>query len=347
MAPEPLTPARPPTSPAPTTKRPPAACRSPSSKKATATQAQPGDVVRVHYRGLLGDGTVFDSSEGRDAFRFPLGQGAVISGWDEGIGLLSEGGRALLVIPPDLGYGATGSGGVIPPNATLYFEVELVEVLEGGPDEPVDVSESDYETTASGLQYYVVEEGDGDMPEDGQPVRVHFTYWLDDGTRLESSLDAGEPFLMTIGSEQLPDGLNEALAMMRVGEQTQFIIPPDLAFGEQDLGSIPPNSTLIFSSSWSSCWRRRRPNPLTSTRVSTRPTRLASRSPTSKKAAASRWGRRHRRLPRHRLAGRRWHPHLQLATSRASPSSCPLAAVRPCPAGMKGSTGCVLAASAR
>jgi peptidylprolyl isomerase len=209
-------------------------------------QAQPGDVVRVHYRGLLGDGTVFDSSEGRDAFRFPLGQGAVISGWDEGIGLLNEGGRALLVIPPDLGYGASGSGGVIPPNATLYFEVELVEVLEGGPDEPVNVSESDYETTESGLQYYVVEEGDGDMPEDGQPVRVHFTYWLDDGTRLESSLDAGEPFLMTIGSEQLPDGLNEALAMMRVGEQTQFIIPPDLAFGEQDLGSIPPNSTLIF-----------------------------------------------------------------------------------------------------
>ncbi len=209
-------------------------------------QAQPGDVVRVHYRGLLGDGTVFDSSEGRDAFRFPLGQGAVIRGWDEGIALLSEGSRALLVIPPDLGYGATGSGGAIPPNATLYFEVELVEILEGGPDEPVDVADADYETTESGLQYAVIEEGEGEMPVDGQPVRVHFTYWLSDGTRLESSLDAGDPVLLTIGSEQLPEGLSEALLTMRVGGQSQFVIPPDLAFGEEDLGVIPPDSTLIF-----------------------------------------------------------------------------------------------------
>jgi peptidylprolyl isomerase len=209
-------------------------------------RAEPGDIVRVHYRGLLGDGTVFDSSEGRDPFRFALGQGAVIRGWDEGIGLLNEGGHALLVIPADLGYGATGSGGVIPPNATLYFEVELVEVLEGGPSDPVEVAEGDYETTASGLQHYVIEEGQGQIPEEGEPVRIDFTAWFEDGTRLDSSIDAGQPLVFALGSEQIFPGLSEAVSLMRVGGRSQFIIPPDLAFGEQGAAGIPPDTALVF-----------------------------------------------------------------------------------------------------
>lgn len=209
-------------------------------------QPGPGDFVRVDYRGLLGDGTTFDTSEGREPIRFPLGQGAVIPGWDEGIGLLNEGGRALLVIPPELAYGEAGSGGVIPPNATLYFEVELVEVLEGGPDEPVDIAGGDYETTESGLQVYVVEEGEGEAPEDGQPVRIDFTYWLEDGTRLDSTVDQGQPLVFALGSEQIFPGLTEAVSLMRVGGQSQFIIPSELAFGGEGAGGIPPDSTLIF-----------------------------------------------------------------------------------------------------
>ncbi|MDP9309654.1 MAG: FKBP-type peptidyl-prolyl cis-trans isomerase [Chloroflexota bacterium] len=90
---------------------------------------QPGDVVSVHYTGMLTDGTVFDSSRERnEPFQFPLGQGRVIPGWDEGIALMREGGQARLIIPPELGYGASGAGGVIPPNATLIFDVELVDV---------------------------------------------------------------------------------------------------------------------------------------------------------------------------------------------------------------------------
>jgi len=92
-------------------------------------QPQPGDVVSVHYTGTLTDGTKFDSSYDRDdPYEFTLGQGAVIKGWDEGIALLNEGGRAVLFIPPDLGYGDQGAGDVIPPGATLVFEVELVAV---------------------------------------------------------------------------------------------------------------------------------------------------------------------------------------------------------------------------
>lgn len=86
-----------------------------------------GQTVEVHYTGKFLDGSVFDSSVQRnETFKFPLGQGRVIKGWDEGIALLSKGDKATLVIPSHLAYGERGAGGVIPPNATLLFEVELI-----------------------------------------------------------------------------------------------------------------------------------------------------------------------------------------------------------------------------
>jgi len=217
-------------------------------EEGSGEQPETGDVVRVHYTGLLADGTEFDSSRGGgEPFQFALGRGQVIPGWDEGIGLLHEGGTAKLVVPPDLGYGAQGSGGVIPPNATLYFDVELVEILPGGPDSPTAVDEDEYETTDTGIQYYVIEEGDGEMPEEGDPVNVHFTFWLEDGTRLNSSIDVGQPLTFVIGRGQVPPGLEEGVADMRVGEQRQLVLPPELAFGEQGAGdTIPPNSTVVF-----------------------------------------------------------------------------------------------------
>ena len=92
-------------------------------------QPQAGDMVSVHYEGRLIDGTVFDSSFKRDKpIEFPLGQRRVIAGWDEGVALLKKGEKATFVIPPDLGYGPRGAGGVIPPNAYLVFDVELVDI---------------------------------------------------------------------------------------------------------------------------------------------------------------------------------------------------------------------------
>jgi len=94
----------------------------------TGTEAVSGKVVVVNYRGTLENGKEFDSSYGRGPFSFPLGAGRVIRGWDEGVAGMLVGGKRKLVIPPDLAYGERGAGGVIPPNATLIFEVELVEV---------------------------------------------------------------------------------------------------------------------------------------------------------------------------------------------------------------------------
>ena len=102
----------------------------------TGAEAAKGKVVRVHYTGWLYDasaennrGRKFDSSRDRnEPFEFRLGAGEVITGWDEGVAGMKVGGTRVLTIPPSMGYGAAGAGGVIPPNATLVFEVELLDV---------------------------------------------------------------------------------------------------------------------------------------------------------------------------------------------------------------------------
>jgi peptidylprolyl isomerase len=210
---------------------------------------QAGEIVSVHYRGSLEDGTEFDNSYDRgQPIAFPLGRGMVIPGWEEGIALMKVGEKATLIIPPELAYGEQGAGGgIIPPNATLTFEVELVEILPGAPEAATVVDEADYTTTESGLKYYDLEIGDGPSPQAGQLVSVHYTGWLEDGTKFDSSLDRGQPFSFPVGLGQVIPGWDEGVGTMKVGGQRQLVIPSELAYGEQGAGGvIPPNAILIF-----------------------------------------------------------------------------------------------------
>lgn len=104
----------------------------------TGNAPQAGQQVTVHYTAMLQDGTIFDNTNERgEPFQFMLGQEIVIDGWEEGISMMKQGGRAMLVIPPELGYGEEGDGGAVPPNATLVFHVELVAVDKSSEEDPL------------------------------------------------------------------------------------------------------------------------------------------------------------------------------------------------------------------
>jgi len=214
----------------------------------TGETPKPGDTVSVHYTGTLTNGVVFDSSYGRgQPLQFPLGQGRVIAGWDEGIGLMKTGGKARLTIPPALGYGAQGAGGVIPPNATLIFDVELVGIQAGSAAAPAVVDAADYVTTTSGLKYHDFVVGSGATPTAGQQVVVHYTGWLLNGAKFDSSVDRGEPFAFNIGVGQVIPGWDEGVMSMQVGGKRQLVIPAALGYGARGAGGvIPPNATLVF-----------------------------------------------------------------------------------------------------
>ena len=210
----------------------------------TGTQAGVGDVLEVNYVGaLLSDGTEFDASWNRSqTFFVPIGMGAVIPGWDQGIVGMREGGRRVLITPPDLAYGSSGAGSSIPPDATLVFVVDLVAVLDLQPPaipEPTEVGDL--------LEVEDLFAGTGDPVESGDTVTVHYLGTLTDGTVFDASWRRGMPFTTTIGVGMVIPGWDQGIVGMREGGRRLLKIPSDLAYGERGSGAaIPPDTPLLF-----------------------------------------------------------------------------------------------------
>ncbi|MEM9023390.1 MAG: FKBP-type peptidyl-prolyl cis-trans isomerase, partial [Bacteroidota bacterium] len=177
---------------------------------------------------------------------FRLGAHQVIDGWEEAFSIFSVGDKATLVIPAHLGYGPRGSRG-IPPNADLIFEVELVEITDIPPAEPYDIRGTELLEMPSGLKYYLVKETSGRQATNGDTVQFHYTGYLEDGSKFDSTFDRGQPVIFKLGSGQLLPGWDEGMMLLKEGEKARLMIPPVLAFGPAGLPpTIPANATLIM-----------------------------------------------------------------------------------------------------
>ncbi|MCF7918485.1 MAG: FKBP-type peptidyl-prolyl cis-trans isomerase [Candidatus Cloacimonetes bacterium] len=206
-----------------------------------------GDTVVLHYTGTFENGEVFDSSlERGEPFSFELGAGRVIKGWDEGVALLHKGDKATFVIPPEIGYGSMQRGS-IPANSTLLFDVELLDIKPAPRIEAYDVTGLELYTTDSGLQYYIVDPGTGDSPDQGSNVTVHYSGYLQsDNTLFDSSIKRDQPFRFQLGAGRVIKGWDEGVSLMKIGAKYRFIISPELGYGARAMGPIPAGSTLIF-----------------------------------------------------------------------------------------------------
>jgi peptidylprolyl isomerase len=211
-------------------------------------KAQFGDNLEVRYHGMLTDGSEFDNSYkyGKN-FVFSLGNKNIMRGWNEGFAMMSEGDSALFIIPPALGYGSAGAKG-IPPNSTLLYYVELVTIKDPPHVSPYLWKGRPEHVTESGLKYYVVKEGSGTRAYPMASVKIHYTGFLSDGKVFDSSILREEPQEFKLGVGMVIKGLDEAVLLMRVGARYHLVIPPGLAYGDQEAGggAIPPNATLEY-----------------------------------------------------------------------------------------------------
>ena len=209
----------------------------------------PTSMVKVHYTGWLEDGTKFDSSVDRgQPSSFPLNR--VIRGWTEGVANMKVGEKCKFRIPAKLAYGSQGRPS-IPANSILIFDVELLDIIDYAKVPPMeqlpgDSVTGDISTSGTGLQWYDIAEGSGETPAGpSSTVEVHYTGWLTDGTKFDSSVDRGQTIEFPLNG--VIAGWTEGVGSMKVGGKRKLIIPAELGYGAAGAGGvIPGGATLIF-----------------------------------------------------------------------------------------------------
>jgi len=228
-------------------------------KEGDGKPCEPGAKVKMNYTGWLTDGTVFDSNKDKAPVEFELS--GLIQGWQIGIPGMKPGGKRKLVIAPDKGYREQAKG-KIPPNSTLIFEVELISAsgsMRPRHAPPTDLTKLSDGTAPNaddpnlkpigneGLKYRDLKEGDGEVVPAGAHVVMEYIGWrMSDGGMFDSSWKPESSRPLDISLNNLIAGWQEGVPGMKVGGIRKLVIPPKLAYGNQDQKGIPPNSTLVF-----------------------------------------------------------------------------------------------------
>ena len=217
----------------------------------TGEAAREGDELSLHYTGWLAGGTRFATTKLKgEPATVLLGAGQVIPGWELGLAGMKAGGVRLMRIQPYMAYGQA-SGPRIPPFSTLLFRVELKERSGAAAGDETDLF-PDLASVAwtdgpQGMKIAVVAPGEGDEARPGSTVSVHYTGWLVDGTKFDTSRLRGEPFVFTLGSGQVIVGWDLGVEGMKPGEKRLLRIPAKLGYGSRGAGSIPPDAELVFA----------------------------------------------------------------------------------------------------
>uniref|UniRef100_A0A8C6W975 peptidylprolyl isomerase n=1 Tax=Nannospalax galili TaxID=1026970 RepID=A0A8C6W975_NANGA len=202
--------------------------------RACPREVQMGDFVRYHYNGTFEDGKRFDSSYDRSTLvAIVVGVGRLITGMDRGLMGMCVNERRRLIVPPHLGYGSIGVAGLIPPDATLYFDVVLLDVW----------NKADTVQTSILLRPPHCPR----MVQDSDFVRYHYNGTLLDGTAFDSSYSRNHTYNTYVGQGYIIPGMDQGLQGACIGERRRITVPPHLAYGENGTGDkIPGSAVLIF-----------------------------------------------------------------------------------------------------
>lgn len=228
----------------------------------TGREAKIGDMVSIHFRAwVIKDSTNIFDDWSKDSSRFTslignsidygqpikikLGDSAFIRGADEGIVGMKVGGWRTILIPSSKAYGELGYG-PIPPNSSLKLVVNLIDSKEIIPVKQWEIDSSKITTTKSGLQYVILNPGSNERADSSDLVSVHYTGFLTDGRIFDSSVERDEPFKFRLKLQPVIPGWEEGIKLVGKGGKIKLIIPPSLGYGQMPVGTIPPNSTLIF-----------------------------------------------------------------------------------------------------
>jgi FK506-binding protein 1 len=246
----------------------------PSSSRTLSTTASDGMLVQVNYTGKLEDGSIFDSSEGKDPLAFTLGAGEMIPGFDKAVKGMTIGESKDIKLSPADAYGEHDERGVQEvPRDRLPEDVEvgtMLQTQQGGRavikelNDKTGIVDMNHPLAGQTLNFWItllscepaptltvdtISEGDGTTyPKSGDKLTMHYTGTLaSDGSKFDSSVDRGKPFEFTIGIGQVIKGWDEGVMKMSLGEKAKLSIPSALGYGDRGAGAaIPPNADLIF-----------------------------------------------------------------------------------------------------